>query len=437
MMRVGVALLRFCLWLVPGITLAETTSFQLDSTLVLGHDRDQVTTSELVLEPDLEFAWGEGLRGRMSARLRHDFSNRLVPGKPDRTSYAAASGPFAYGPEGSLELRDFYVDFDTQGVRWRIGKQQIVWGELDGIKVLDTVNPQNFREFILDDFSDSRIGLWTINAEFGARLGKREWDVQTFWALDSSTHELPREGATFVLTAPRFRFGAVGPSALPTRSSHSDNMLRGSAFGVRLRRSTAGGVDIAASVMSGLDPEPLGRLVLDPMPTLERFFRRRTVAGLSTAFSFGPAAMRAELAFQPKRHFATQVEEGALASSQAWQSTLGLGVDLQTSSQWLLSAQFLHDRVINPPRGLIRPDADSLVTITARRSFGYDRWRTEFRWYGSLSDGDGIWRMTTSYALNDNSTLALSADLFYGDGIGLFGQFADRDRLVMRYEFTY
>jgi len=48
------------------------------------------------------------------------------------------------------------------GFALRLGKQQIVWGETDGLKLLDVMNPQNFREFILDEFEDSRLPLWSV-----------------------------------------------------------------------------------------------------------------------------------------------------------------------------------------------------------------------------------------------------------------------------------
>jgi len=47
-----------------------------------------------------------------------------------------------------------------------LGKQQVVWGRTDGLRVLDLVNPLDLREFILDERVDSRIPLWMANAEF-------------------------------------------------------------------------------------------------------------------------------------------------------------------------------------------------------------------------------------------------------------------------------
>ncbi len=62
-------------------------------------------------------------------------------------------------------LRELY--FDTSVLDWdlRIGKQQVVWGTADGIKLLDIINPTDFRELNQNSMEDSRIPIWMINAE--------------------------------------------------------------------------------------------------------------------------------------------------------------------------------------------------------------------------------------------------------------------------------
>jgi len=54
--------------------------------------------------------------------------------------------------ELEAELREFYLETDWGKSYFTFGKQQVVWGKADGLKVLDVVNPQSFREFILEDF---------------------------------------------------------------------------------------------------------------------------------------------------------------------------------------------------------------------------------------------------------------------------------------------
>ena len=62
-------------------------------------------------------------------------------------------------------LRELYVDTSLGGWDFRIGKQQVVWGTADGIKLLDIINPTDFRELVQNSFEESRIPLWMINTE--------------------------------------------------------------------------------------------------------------------------------------------------------------------------------------------------------------------------------------------------------------------------------
>ncbi len=62
-------------------------------------------------------------------------------------------------------LRELYVDTSLGGWDVRAGKQQVVWGTADGIKLLDIINPTDFREMVQNTMEDSRIPVWMLNAE--------------------------------------------------------------------------------------------------------------------------------------------------------------------------------------------------------------------------------------------------------------------------------
>lgn len=83
----------------------------------------------------------------------------------NRSSYSDYSKPDQLNKAVELELREFYLQGEIGDTFLTLGKQQIVWGKAEGLHVLDIVNPQSFREFILDDFDNSRIPLWTVNIE--------------------------------------------------------------------------------------------------------------------------------------------------------------------------------------------------------------------------------------------------------------------------------
>jgi len=62
-------------------------------------------------------------------------------------------------------LREAYVDAETNGYSIRAGKQQVVWGTADGMKLLDAINPTDYSEMAQNQMEDSRIPVWMVNAE--------------------------------------------------------------------------------------------------------------------------------------------------------------------------------------------------------------------------------------------------------------------------------
>ncbi|MCB1852165.1 MAG: RNA polymerase-associated protein rapA [Gammaproteobacteria bacterium] len=62
-------------------------------------------------------------------------------------------------------LRELYIDTSFSDWDFRFGKQQVVWGTADGIKLLDIINPTDYRELVQNTMEDSRIPIWMIKAE--------------------------------------------------------------------------------------------------------------------------------------------------------------------------------------------------------------------------------------------------------------------------------
>jgi hypothetical protein len=113
-------------------------------------------------------------------------------------SYSSVGGPLVGGSDGIIDLREFYWDVASDNTFLRLGKQQVVWGEADGRKLLDVINPQSFREFILDDFDDSRTPLWMVNIEHSLNSGGV---LQLLWIPDTTAHELAPSHSPFAFTS--------------------------------------------------------------------------------------------------------------------------------------------------------------------------------------------------------------------------------------------
>jgi hypothetical protein len=68
-------------------------------------------------------------------------------------------------------LREAYVDAEVNDFSIRAGKQQVVWGTADGMKLLDAINPTDYSEMAQNQMEDSRIPVWMVNAETDAADG--------------------------------------------------------------------------------------------------------------------------------------------------------------------------------------------------------------------------------------------------------------------------
>src|SRR5438105_5958075 len=89
-------------------------------------------------------------------------------------------------------------DFDA-----RIGRQQIVWGEAISTFVTDVVNPKDFREFVLPDFTELRVPIWALDGSW--RLA-RNVTLEVVWTPDTMHNRLPKKGAEFQFQGPAFQF---------------------------------------------------------------------------------------------------------------------------------------------------------------------------------------------------------------------------------------
>lgn len=424
-----------CLALAEASAALETERSSLLARATWGHatEPDEPLMAELELQPSLTLSWSERISITGSLRIRLDGEDRLAPGEPPLATYAPPSRPLALGTAGTLEIRDLYIEAVHDQGLVRLGKQQIAWGRLDGLKVLDVLNPRNFREFILEDLPESRIGLWSLYVD--RALG--DWRAELAVIPDPTGHAIPGPGAWFELRAPRFRYGSSAdaqPVAVTTATPELD--AGNAAVGVRLsRRFGRTGSSVVA--YSGLDPEPLGR-VSPPgsTPVLERYYERRDAVGLSLERGAGPFVIRTEHVYFPDRRFNTR--EGAeLATTRADHYRGAVSVDFDAPWSLFVNAQFLVDVVRDAPAGLVRPRRDRITTLFLRRSFDYDRLIAELRWYRSIDDDGSMAEFELGYRFRNGTRLLASLAGFGGRSGGLFGQFEGRGRVALRLEHLF
>jgi len=137
---------------------------QNQSSYRLGGDAKQWVSSEnrIQLEMDARLhpniAVAGIFRGTYDAiyDLRHDSDQW-------NSDFAGSRGELA----NEYKMRELYMDATLGGWDFRIGKQQVVWGESDGLRLMDIVNPLDMRrQYITRSWEDIRIPQTMVKAVY-------------------------------------------------------------------------------------------------------------------------------------------------------------------------------------------------------------------------------------------------------------------------------
>lgn len=391
---------------------------------------------QLRLQPEFDFSLTDSAHLTIIPLLRFDPADKLAPGQPGQSEIAGWTRVLYGGDSLELELREAYLQTEVGDSFLTLGKQQIVWGEADGLKVLDVVNPQDFREFILDDFDRSRIPLWSANWE--VPIG--DATAQFIWIPDLTYHKIPEPGATyeFVSNVPQ---APPGFDVVGRDFDRPNNPLTDSDIGVRVS-TFVGGWDLTFNYLYQYDNIPvLYRTIDTTLPTPTVFsnpgYERTHVIGGTFNNAFGDFAVRGELGFFSDKFFPTTNPLDADGVFETEEISYVLGVDYFGLSETLLSAQLFQSILTDDAPGLLRDQVDTNMTFLARRDFMNDTLGLSGIWVHNLNDGDGFIRPKVEYLVRENIEVWTGFDIFYGTKSGLFGQFTDTDRFVAGVEVGF
>ncbi len=86
-----------------------------------------------------------------------------------------------------------YLDFSAGSWDFRIGAQQIVWGEVIGLFFADVVSARDMRDFLLPSFEVMRIPQWAARAEYFAG----DAHVEFVWIPVPTFDRIGKPGADF------------------------------------------------------------------------------------------------------------------------------------------------------------------------------------------------------------------------------------------------
>jgi len=374
------------------------------------------------------------IRYTLIPRLRLDFDDHLNTEDNRASNYSNINGPITDSNNSVLELAEAYIDFDAIGGSWTVGKQQVVWGEADGLKVLDLINPQDFRELNLERFEDSRIATWLINGEFEIGF-LEESTVQILLIPDMTFNRLADNGADFSITSPLY---APQPNpAIPTTIKSVDRPSGEIEVGVRWE-AFVNGWELSLNYFDHFNDTPvIFRELNDNGVLVSPQYLSNEVYGVSANNAFGDWVLRLEVAVNSDSYLlSNNLTTGrGIINSPEVKSVIGL--DYYGFADTLLSYQWFHSSISDYDDEILRDKDNSIHTLTLRREFRNQTLRVQLFALLDEENDDGEVRAEVFYRYSDKLDVWLGFDGFYGDSLGLYGQFDSNDRITTGLKYSF
>ena len=331
-----------------------------------------------------------------------------------------------------LWLRETYIDTSVGAFELRLGKQQVVWGEMVGLFFADVVSAKDMRDFILPEFDVIRIPQWAARAEY---FGEKS-HLELIWLPYPEVDRIGKPGSEFypVQVPPPPGFGQTfKDEEKPDRGLHNTN----GGFRMSTLRS---GWDLSAFYFRSYDASPTfyRELIPGPTPTLVFTPRHDRIwqAGGTLAKDFSVTVLKAEVIYTSGRKYdVTRLSEPTGVVAQNTMDYV-VGLDYTFTNETRINLQYFERVFFEHDRDLFQDRREGGVTILLSGKLT-TRLKPELLVIQSVNRDDRLVRPKLIWEMAQNWRLTTGVDVFTGPVTGFFGRFSNRDRVYAELHFSF
>jgi len=389
---------------------------------------------DFILNTELESTFDNGVRFFTEITTRYETQDKLEPGKPEQNSSSSINRRWFINDYTDIELREFYFDGYIDNVFIKLGKQQTVWGQSDGVQVLDVVNPMYYREFISDKIETRRIPLWTASVEFPIN----EWMAQLIWLPDQTYHLYPEQNSEYTITSPKLiPFIDSTQQVLLEQEDKPNQFVKDSDYGVRLT-NFINGWDISVNYLYQYNNSlAVIQQHQNNIHKINSEYVRTHLFGASFAKTFGSFSIRGELAYLSDSTPLHNTSTNIVSDNTAEEIKGVVGIDYSGLSDTLLSMQLFTSQIIDMSQYLIRDETEQQLSLLGKRELLNQVLSIEGFLLHSLNDRDGYWHLYVNYKYLSDLSFNIGINNYYGNPSGVFGQFNNASRASFGVSYSF
>ncbi len=346
-------------------------------------------------------------------------------------------------------FRELYVDIAFDQADFRIGRQIVRWGVLEGARVTDTINPLDFQEFILREVQDRYIPLWLVKGEFYA--GRTTTEL--LWIPDLVFHRPASLGSEWE------QLQSLDNLETPARN------FRNSEAAIKLS-GPVGQWDLSLSYFYTWDDFSAAFRTIDdpnefgssPEVVFGPRHARIHVFGGTFSKGFPGFVLNGELTYNVGKIFGTRIGGFNPATGRPGDVALldltlgelkrnffkyGLSIDFRLAG-FDLSLMAFQEYIMNYQPEVIQDEFDTFLSLFARKAFASDSIIFEMLIIHFINDIETLLRPKWTFRVSNSTKIALGADIFEGEIGGplpgefnFVGFFKNNDRIYMEISYGF
>lgn len=318
--------------------------------------------------------------------------------------------------ESGVKLHEAYFDYRADNWDLRLGKQIMIWGNSDSVRIVDQLCPLDLTEFITQDFDDIRIPVTAAKFRY---LGDKA-DLELVWIPLFEPSILPKGP------------WAVAPSVTVIGDDEPES--KAGEFAMRVS-SYNSGVDFAFSLLSLWDDAPIYRkLPVYSTPVYEPEYKRLGIAGAEVSAVSGDFVVRGEAAYTQGKRFAGDYDR--LYRKNVFSALLGL--DWYPGNNWTILTELSDEMILNHDAALKRGAHQVVLSLNVSKKFFRELLTVSNMLYLGITYAEIFERVSIEYALNDSLHISGGFDGFYGDRHkGVCGPYRDNDQIWLKAKYSF
>ena len=327
-----------------------------------------------------------------------------------------------------LELREAYLSYVKGNFDLRVGRQIVVWGVADALRVTDCVSPFDYTEFLAQDYDDIRMPVNGLRAKYTTGPVTLEAvcnPVVDFFVLPTD------ERNPWAIRLP----SAPLPYTTDLESGKPEKKIRNMEFGGRVTVNLSG-IDFSVSALRTWNKLPaLCPALSDDGRTLHinGQYRRMTMLGTDCSLPIGQFVLRAEVA-----EYIGEAQGGGLGQNAVRCNTLNAlaGVDWYPGNDWNISVQYCHKYTSGNLAALSVYRNAGIATARLSKELLHNTLKLSTFAYIDVANGGIFNRLSASYSLNDDIELTAGYDYFHADK-GKFAMYGKNSEAWLKVKYSF